>query len=268
MKFPVYGNMIKLRFVVPVFLGCLTSLVPCVLIAARQPAITSAETESAEVIVEVEPEFFPEPRAVHFFAGADYEKTDVIQKAFRRQETRDFAIDFFAEICPSREIAEIILTYADMYNIPPALALALAWEESRLNPRAVNTANRNGSIDRGLFQLNNRTFPFLDVQAFFNPRVSAKYGMSHLRFCLDTGGSEIAALAMYNAGTGRVNSSGTPRSTLDYTSRILENRRKIENRFLMRDIPFEEQPDSFSVIAAAAKPERPRLMPLKPLAGR
>ena len=92
--------------------------------------------------------------------------------------------------------------------------------------------------------------------------------MSHLRFCLDTGGSEIAALAMYNAGTGRVNSTGTPRSTLDYVNRILENRLTIEKRFLMREIPFEEPLDNISEVAVVTRPERSRLMPLKPLAGR
>jgi len=90
--------------------------------------------------------------------------------------------------------------------------------------------------------------------------------MGHLRYCLDVGGSEIAALAMYNAGTNRVNSSGTPRSTLDYVSRIMENRWKIEDLFWEQEVLFQEQFDDFSEVAEIV-PERPRLVLLMPLAG-
>ena len=57
---------------------------------------------------------------------------------------------------------------------------------------------------------------------------------------LAAGANEISALAMYNAGTGRVRSTGAPEVTLNYVSRILENRRKIESRFLSMLIREEE----------------------------
>jgi hypothetical protein len=206
---------------------------------------------------------------IYFFTRKAPERQDVILELYRDTESRERVIEFFAEICASREIAEVILASAEMYDIPPALAVALAWEESRLDPRAVNTKNRDHSIDRGLFQLNNRSFPRLDIQTFFNPWVNARYGMNHLRYCLDTGGSEIAALAMYNAGAGRVNTTGTPRTTLDYISRIIRNRTEIESLFQEEETQFQEQLDAFVDIAEAeAPPERPRLVPLIPLAGR
>jgi hypothetical protein len=207
--------------------------------------------------------------SIYFFTRARPERPDPILELYRDPEAQARVIDFFAGICASREIAEIILSNADSFDISPAIAVALAWEESRFNPRAVNTKNRDQSIDRGLFQLNSRSFPRLEIQAFFNPRVNARYAISHLRHCLDTGGSEIAALAMYNAGATRVNSSGTPRSTLDYISRILGNRSEIENLFEEREARFREQLGDFSVSDfAEEKPERPRLVPLMPLAGK
>ena len=145
-----------------------------------------------------------------------------------------FLCGFFAGLCGSEEIAEVILANAGVFNIPPALAFALSWEESRFNPNAVNRKNRDESIDRGLFQLNSRSFPQLETQVFFDPKVNAWHGMGHLRHCLDTGGTEIAALAMYNAGTGKIKTTGAPKVTLDYINRILENRRKIEIRFQNR----------------------------------
>jgi hypothetical protein len=204
---------------------------------------------------------------IYFFTRNAQGRQDFILELYRDPVSRERVVEFFAGICASRDIAEAILANAEMYDIPPALAVALAWEESRFDPRAVNTKNRDQSIDRGLFQLNNRSFPRLDIQAFYNPRVNAQYGMSHLRYCLDTGGSEIAALAMYNAGAGRVNSSGTPRSTLDYISRIINNRSEIEGLFQERESQFQEQLDTFADFAEA-QPERPRLVPLIPLAGR
>jgi hypothetical protein len=205
---------------------------------------------------------------VHFFARPVIERRDLIQDLYREPESRERVIDFFAKICDSHEIAEVILANADKYNISPALALALAWEESRLNPRAVNSKNRDQRIDRGLFQLNNRSFPRLEIQAFFNPELNAHYGMSPLRHCLDIGGYEIAALAMYNAGTARVRYSGTPKTTLDYISRILENRSIIESHFHKQETLFQEQLEALPEIIADAEPARPRFMPLMPLSGK
>ncbi|MDR0474119.1 MAG: transglycosylase SLT domain-containing protein [Treponema sp.] len=277
----------------PVFFGCLLSLFSTVLIAGRtHPLLLDGqEAKSREIRGEDKPTaqspagmasgavlkpqrsantrpaagFVAEehPENIRFFAQKKPEQRDLIQELYRQPEYRERVIEFFAEICPSRDIAEAILTNANLYDIPPALALALAWEESRLNPRAVNDKNRNESIDRGLFQLNDRTFPQLEIPSFFNPGLNAMYGMSHLRHCLNTGGTEIAALAMYNAGTVRVQDTGTPKTTLDYVSRILENRSIIEYRFQEREGEWQQPSD-----LAEAQPERQRLVPLIPLAGK
>ncbi|UKI53636.1 MAG: transglycosylase SLT domain-containing protein [Treponema sp.] len=60
-----------------------------------------------------------------------------------------------------------ILEEAEKNDIPLSLAFALAYTESHYNVNAVNK-NRNSSIDRGLFQLNNRSFPQLKEEDFFN----------------------------------------------------------------------------------------------------
>ena len=122
----------------------------------------------------------------------------------------------------------------------------------QVNPNAVNT-NSNTSIDRGLFQLNSNSFPNLTEADFYNPKTSAKYGLSHLRFCLDTAGNEIAALAMYNAGTKRVRSNGTPQMTLNYVSGIINYRNGLEELFTNQ------------VIAAIDK-DNPSLLALLPSA--
>jgi soluble lytic murein transglycosylase-like protein len=158
------------------------------------------------------------------------EEQDLILLLYRDGAFREDVLVFFQDITGSREIAEAILSNASVYNVAPALAFSLCFEESQYNPRALNR-NKNQTVDRGLFQLNNASFPKLKVEDFYDTNVNAKHGISHLRWCLNTAGSEIAALAMYNAGETRVRSVGTPKSTLDYVSRILKRQRKIEEHF-------------------------------------
>jgi hypothetical protein len=158
------------------------------------------------------------------------EEQDTILLAYRDEAFREDVLVFFQDMTGSREVASAILSNASEYNVAPALAFSLCFEESRYNPRALNR-NKNETVDRGLFQLNNASFPKLKVEDFYDADVNAGQGISHLRWCLNTAGSEIAALAMYNAGETRVRSVGTPKSTLDYISRILKGQRKIEERF-------------------------------------
>ncbi|MCA1949868.1 MAG: transglycosylase SLT domain-containing protein [Treponema sp.] len=161
--------------------------------------------------------------------NAKKEKIDLVLALYRDPLSRDSVIGFFEAITQSRQIAEVILKYADEFEVSPSLVFALAWEESRYNPRAVN--KNKASIDRGLFQLNSKSFTSLKEEDFFNPDINSRYGVAHLRWCLDLAGSEVAGLAMYNAGTTRVRSDSTPKSTLDYISRIQNFQAGIDQLF-------------------------------------
>ncbi len=162
---------------------------------------------------------------------ADYGKaSDAGLELYRSAHTRTTVEWFYTNVTGSRDVALAILQEADKNNIPLSLAFALAYTESRYKVRAVNR-NTNSSIDRGIFQLNNKSFPALVETDFFDPYISAKYGMSHLRYCLDTAGNEVSALAMYNAGTNRVRNNGTPQMTLNYISNIQNYRRGLDSLF-------------------------------------
>jgi hypothetical protein len=252
---------VKIELFVPVFFGVLVSLFLSALIIRSPEVLETPET----VTQIVEPYLSVEAAETEEF-GED----DVIAARYLDAETRDFVLDFFAGVCGSPETAALILSNAAAFDIPPALAFALCWEESRYKPGAINTQNRNGSVDRGLFQLNNISFPKLETRDFFNPAINAYYGMGHLRWCLDAGGTEIAALAMYNAGTGRVQSLGAPRKTLDYIHRILEYRKKLETSFRAAAAK-REQEDAGENLAALDEVDdnskRPWLLRLSPLSG-
>ena len=155
------------------------------------------------------------------------EDHDISLILFRHPESREAIVDFYAGVSGSREIAELILRNADKFEVSASLAFSLAFAESSFNTRAVN---RNASsVDRGLFQLNSRSFPDMTEAQFFDPGLNTETGVGYLRYCLDVGKNTVTALAMYNAGRTRVTERGAPRITLDYISRILDFQRALED---------------------------------------
>jgi hypothetical protein len=160
------------------------------------------------------------------------EREDAIGDWYRDPRTSEATLDFFSVLTGSREIALAVLENAERCALAPSLAFALAFEESGFKPEAYN--KNEDSIDRGLFQLNSKSFPSLGTADFYDPAVNARLGMQHLRFCLDSAGNEVAALAMYNAGRSRVSKGGTPRRTLDYIWRIQKYEENIASLFVAR----------------------------------
>ncbi|MDR1655408.1 MAG: lytic transglycosylase domain-containing protein [Treponema sp.] len=229
----------------PLFAGTLLSLILCALVSVSVNSIVNPSVDmeiagnepvQASPFAAVSPEIFIEKQ----------DRADIVLAAWQDYSNRNHVLEFFSALCGSPETARAILVSAEYFDISPGLAFALCWEESRYKPAAINRRNNDHSVDRGLFQLNSGSFPKLSEEDIFKPEVNAWYGLSHLRWCLDTGGSELVALAMYNAGTGRVNSGGAPRRTLDYAVRILENRGRIE-------ACFQEAMDLFNAPARGDK---------------
>lgn len=155
--------------------------------------------------------------------------TDLGLYFFRQELTSGKVLDFYSKVTGSTAIAGLIIEYSSAEDIPLPLAFSLAWAESGFNPRAVNE-NRS-SVDRGLFQLNSRSFPKMTEAEFFNPRKNTAAGLKYLKYCLNVGGNEVAGLAMYNAGRTRVTESGAPKMTLDYVSKILKYSSYLHDEF-------------------------------------
>ncbi|HQL05151.1 MAG TPA: transglycosylase SLT domain-containing protein [Treponemataceae bacterium] len=214
--------------------------VSCVYVSLYVPAdmsttdpILITEENNAEVLEDdFEEEVYRNPHAIdpvdyHTVVVNYKEKADLGLTLYRSLQSRAAVVSFYNKITHSTDVTLAIVENADANDIPLSLAFALAYTESRYKVRAVNK-NKNASIDRGLFQLNNNSFPKLTEAEFYNPYISAKYGMAHLRFCLDTAGNETAALAMYNAGTTRVRANGTPQVTLNYVDVIMNYREGLD----------------------------------------
>lgn len=103
------------------------------------------------------------------------------------------------------------------YNVPPTLLYAIAKTESGLNPRAVNRANANGSVDVGLMQINSFWFPVLarygiSKEMLFDACTSIEVGAWILAQNFRTHGVNWKAVGAYNATT--------PSKQLDYAMKV------------------------------------------------
>ena len=149
---------------------------------------------------------------------------------FHAPEFRDKVIDFFIGVARNEEIALLTLYYSDRFSVSPLLAFSVAYYESRFLPRAVN--QNPTSIDRGVFQLNNLSFPHLAEEDFFNIHVNIFHGIRHLEWCISVTDTYEAALGVYNAGLSRIRRGEYPASTLVYIRRVMNHRETLERELI------------------------------------
>lgn len=111
----------------------------------------------------------------------------------------------------TQQIKDMIVAECHKQGINPTIPLAIAQHESGFNPSAHNTANKDGTSDRGVFQLNSKYFKLKDP---FDPAENIRRGVSHIKALTKTFGNDIdSLLAAYNAGAGAVQSGRIPAST-------------------------------------------------------
>jgi hypothetical protein len=168
------------------------------------------------------------PETISFLLSEKPEELDPGLYLYRNKLTRPLVERFYTRVTADVEITDAILEAADGNDISLPLAFSLAWVESSYRIRALNY--NAGSVDRGLYQLNSRTFPNLKEEQFYNPQTNAAHGLAHFRYCIEVGRNEVVALAMYNAGVNRVR-SGTPYSTLHYVAKVMDNEKKLVESF-------------------------------------
>lgn len=97
---------------------------------------------------------------------------------------------------------------ATQYNIEPELLQAIAVVESGNRAQAINRANRNGTRDIGLMQINSIHLPRLlkhgitEDRLINEPCLSVEVGASILAEFIQRFGYNWTAVGSYNVGTG------------------------------------------------------------------
>ena len=119
-------------------------------------------------------------------------------------------------------VMDIILLIAPQYDVPPYLVAAIIIVESRGNPYAINSNNANGTIDRGIMQLNSSWFNCEDWSC---PETNITAGVSHLQWLYQetkiVSPTWWAAVVAYNCGLSRFQSSrGAPQASINYANEV------------------------------------------------
>lgn len=114
------------------------------------------------------------------------------------------------------EIKNLIRLEATKQGVPVEVALAVAQQESGFNNLATNT-NDDGSIDRGVMQLNSKYHKLKNWQ---DPMENIAYGIRHLKGLLAGAKGDVRkALSNYNAGA---NATGKRRKQGDaYAQKVM-----------------------------------------------
>lgn len=100
---------------------------------------------------------------------------------------------------PSKaQIGQMLDAAAAKYGIPPDILKAVAWQESRWNPRATSF---DGGHGKGIMQIDDRFHQFAKTPQVFDPAANIDYGARFLKQKYDETGSWEAALKRYNGGS-------------------------------------------------------------------
>lgn len=96
--------------------------------------------------------------------------------------------------------SSIINNAANTENVPPQILTAVLQQESGLNPNATGK-NTNGSIDRGIAQINNVAHPNVSNAQAYNPSYAIPWAAKYLSSLHSKYGTWDAALQAYNSGS-------------------------------------------------------------------
>ena len=102
------------------------------------------------------------------------------------------------------DIKRLIIKIASEEGVDPAIALAIAEQESGFNPKAHRATKDEDSY--GLYQINKKSHP--DYKGGFDPEANIRYGLRYFKGQLARAKGNIPlALAAYNGGWGGRNYS-------------------------------------------------------------
>ena len=114
------------------------------------------------------------------------------------------------------------------YGIDPKILVAIAENESSINHKAINKANRNKTIDVGVMQINSCHFKKLksytnDLNDLYDARFNIHVGAWVLKKCINRFGVNWKSVDCYNKGPGNAHfMSG-------YVKRVNKNYEKIRH---------------------------------------
>jgi len=164
-------------------------------------------------------------------------------------------LPFYSRLNPlQKSYADKIAAEARAMGISPKLAVAIAYQESRLNPQV----GKGSAGEIGVMQVRPETAKMLgiDAERLKDPNTNIITGLRYLKQALDAaeGDPRLAALG-YNAGIGAIkNPDSIPESTLSY----LKDLKGYGTFGAAKPVEAPPEQTAAPVAAAAPAPAAPR----------
>jgi len=127
------------------------------------------------------------------------------------------------------QIIGLIISIATSVNVPPHFALSIALTENPgLNPTEIHV-NQNGTVDRGIFQLNSSWYK---DDNWKDPESNIKAGCLHIKQIMESPSAytywDVAII--FNSGHMRLNNP--PAQTIEYATKVMSTWLEIGNGYV------------------------------------
>lgn len=177
-----------------------------------------------------------------FMIGMYFQKDKsklIVHVDFENTEIQEEIIEPKYNFMPA-EISNYICVLCDELELDSDLVVAILMQENpTFNVNATNK-NQNGTMDCGLFQLNDRYIwtvfvpdYWVNVDIEFNPfnwKHNTFLALHHIKYLLDKIKIIEDSIMAYNCGIGAVMNDNIPESTRIYLKRVLNNYNLLKNR--------------------------------------
>jgi hypothetical protein len=142
----------------------------------------------------------------------------------------ELALSLYDTYTHDRKITIIIFSAWVLTDIPIDLLFSVASVESGYNPNIISKPNPGGSVDIGLFQINNHSHPQYSIDYIKEPSNNTRIAVEKIKDLYDQYGSYEEAIIGYNCGA--VNNA--PARTIHYMSIVLEVERNIDKEISLK----------------------------------
>lgn len=177
-----------------------------------------------------------------FMLGMNFQKNKsklIVHTDFENTKILEEIIEPKYNFMPA-EISNYICILSDELELDSDLVVAILMNENpTFNSEATNR-NKNGTMDCGLFQLNDRYIwtdfvpdYWFDIDVEFNPynwKHNSFLALHHIRYLSNKLKVFDDIIMAYNCGIGAVMNGNIPESTRIYLKRVLNNYNLLKNR--------------------------------------
>lgn len=184
-------------------------------------------------------------RGINTTYTVDFSRGNMLNEKIMKLNAFNYnlVVDYLESIAGDRTIVERIIFHSLKKEVPISLSFGICQAESGFIPDAINKNNRNGSIDRGLFQLNNKPRPQWKVEDYFDIEKNIEEGIKYIKENYNLyDGNILLTIGAFNKGATGIK-SGAGFETLLYMNKVITYQNSIEENLneILETIKYYEE---------------------------